>query len=311
MWQTIQYKNLSELFKGFGSVSLYSFHHHVSSLSVGLMRNSSNLEFAFGAQYSPASHLTYVFSSIFTTMCTKVVILKFAVFLEFQQNTYLSLTFISFMDKKLYILPIFALLLIPSFAYGDFLAYEPWQWKTNPEICINFDNQTSHYKYGVIKAIDEWKVDLNNATTVGKFDYNVYENSTEHNHTHDCNVVFNLDFPLAGFPQLPIDAYGYTQCVDTMCTVFVFDTTPSNYLIETVKHEMGHVLGLGHRLPYTKCDLIAVVESNDIMIPQAGPFRWITLDDLKALVEDYGLSFNGTHYNPPNQYSIMRPMECV
>ena len=216
------------------------------------------------------------------------------------------------MHKLLFV--IIPLLLAPTFAYADFIPYMTWEWDRDPIVCLNAADSTLPYMNDMVKAITIWKDKLNQNTGTHNFNYKVYvDKHGSQTHNGICTLIINTEVPKdLSFPK---NAIGYTNCEGTPlnCVITIFDNTPSNYLAQTIEHEMGHALGIGHRLAFTKCDFIAVVISNDVMISQAGKFRFVTPADIGALTQEYGHDgFGGSNIvSPPDFVINPKPVNCT
>jgi len=69
----------------------------------------------------------------------------------------------------------------------------------------------------------------------------------------------------------------------------------------TIKHEMGHVLGVGHRSIYNGSDVNLLVQTIDIMLPQQFGIQKLSDASLDVLKLIYGLD----GWADPNYYSII------
>jgi len=83
------------------------------------------------------------------------------------------------------------------------------------------------------------------------------------------------------------------------CNVLIEQT--GNDYGDTIKHEMGHVLGIGHRTIYNGTDVGKLVMTADIMLHQIFGIQKIQPEALAGLKLIYGE--NG--FEPPNTYNIV------
>lgn len=206
-------------------------------------------------------------------------------------------------------------LLFYNHAFGDYLDLrEDIIWTKNPVVCAGTSLQTADlYELGfnhnkIAKSILTWKWKLQSYTLTKDYNYTLKWLESKSGVKSGCDIFIDLG--------ITKDAYGLTKCLhftDGMkCAITIDRGVPSNYFLGTITHEMGHALGLGHRLSYTKCDFAAVVLSFDIMMQQAGKHQKITDEDLKALIAQYGK--NG-FYEPNNYESYYpiseKPLRCA
>lgn len=186
---------------------------------------------------------------------------------------------------------------VPAYADEYFWYYEE-PWKTEPIVCIGQPiNKTLTYqlmsKYKMIDAINDWEEKLNNYTGTRNFNIKIFLPHT-HEQLAKCNVniifVKTIDDNPDSITQLITAGKAYCETnLEKRCQILLaekwFKTgKPGN----TLKHEFGHVLTLGHREGDSIEDKARVVTSFDIMIYQVGKYRVITNADLDALIDIYG-----------------------
>ena len=178
-----------------------------------------------------------------------------------------------------------------NIASADYFAYRENKWDHEPLICLlKPENYKDFKQYGItmgkmVQAINIWKQKLNQYTESSNWNYSIkvlptYTSMLE----YDCDVRIEIsNFGGKSFGQ--IDCYVIDE--RQFCDIVIYDQ-PANYFLGTITHEVGHALGLGHRLPWTKCDFAAVILSNDIMMKDSIKHPVITDESLRALIQFYG-----------------------
>ena len=204
-------------------------------------------------------------------------------------------------------------------ASADYFAYRENKWDHEPLICILKPVNYKDFKqYGIsmgkiVQATNIWKQELNQYTQSNNWNYSIkvlptYTAMLEYN----CDVRIEI-VNLAGNSFGQIDCYIMKAGERQFCDIVIYDQ-PANYFLSTITHEVGHALGLGHRLPWTKCDFAAVILSKDIMMMSASKNQAITDESLEALIQFYGEDGFKTP-NPvvgDNKYWITeKPLNCA
>jgi len=189
---------------------------------------------------------------------------------------------------------------IPS-AYGfDFFYTSEYVWNVKPIVCLN--NPPDYKTFYALKGVTEWRDRLPPG-----FDYRILVGY------HDiCNV--NIE-TVKTFNDPYVDPLGKTKCEYTSTkfvngdAVMLLNTTNWCHIEirinqdygNTVKHEMGHVLGVGHRSIYNGTDIGSLVATIDIMLPQQFGTQKITEEGLGVLRLIYG----DDGWTDPNRYNII------
>jgi len=183
----------------------------------------------------------------------------------------------------------------------DYYQVSEFIWDEAPIVCIN--NPPDYKTYYGLKAVIEWRDRL-----PPSFDYRVLVGEHE-----ECTVnIISVDnIPIDDFGIGPVgqsqcryemftnEGVGYTMNVTMWCKVLIKrDTTDFG---DTVKHEMGHVLGVGHRTIYNGTDIGKLVKTGDIMLSQIFGIQKIKSEALEVLTLIYGE--NG--FEPPNLYNVV------
>jgi len=191
---------------------------------------------------------------------------------------------------------------IPT-AYGfDFFYVSEFVWNTEPIVCLN--NPPPYKTFYALKGATEWKERLPPG-----FDYRVLVGYHE-----ECNVnIESIDF----FNYPVNDPLGETTCEYDITTfvfgtsITLFNTTNWCYIEirttgnegygDTVKHELGHVFGVGHRSIYNASDVGALVATADIMLHQQFGVQTLSEEALAVLRLIYG----DDGWADPNIYNIV------
>jgi len=205
------------------------------------------------------------------------------------------------------LMALFAIVIIgmPT-AYGfDYFYTSEFVWNTEPIVCLN--NPPQYKTYYALKGATEWKERLPPG-----FDYRVLVGDHE-----ECNV--NIESVKSFYnPNYPDEnPLGKTVCNYTI-TPFVFEDIVTLYNTtnwckvqvrstynegygDTVKHELGHVFGVGHRSIYNGSDVGALVKTADIMLHQQFGIQKLTEEALSVLRLIYG----DDGWVDPNNYHII------
>jgi len=182
----------------------------------------------------------------------------------------------------------YLLLLLLGISFGsvfafDYIGNNDAIWNKSPTFCL--DNNSYNKTYYAMRAIKSWNVELDKIVNDNSFDYYIH---TDVN--HECDVIiYNQK---TNFQTKSGEALGTTKCLWNegfyLGCIIKVDFSHEQYY-STIVHEVGHALGLGHRLPFNQTGFAGVVISNDIMMQQAGSFQRITSEDINALINFYGL----------------------
>jgi len=179
-------------------------------------------------------------------------------------------------------------------AWAEHEYFEPYiYWETErPVICIWVDDKDKHQ---TLKAIKSWEKAFKEYTHSDKFEYRMIIRGYGH---PDCNVLFTTSN--STLPWEPTTPIGTTSCYFDlgMCQVIVWSSFASGeYYYDTIVHEIGHVMGLGHRVANDSSGFIGNILSNDVMFETVKKFVHITKESLDAIIyfdEIYPLAGNYT-----------------
>jgi len=204
----------------------------------------------------------------------------------------LYFTVLAFLILGLIVTPI-----LPG-VFGDFIPLQI-AWKKQPVVCI--DNEIPegmndiYTKRMFLKGITPWENKLNNRTNSENFDIRIIFGFIK-----DCNVMVFYEDIIKDSKGRSTNVLANVTCSDSIAfghnCIIKFDNSQNMFhtskeMSNIMKHEMGHVLGLGHRQPLGDENIMAALASiaieNDIMFPQSGPFQKITDVDLDALLFMY------------------------
>ena len=169
----------------------------------------------------------------------------------------------------------------PAFAEHDYFA-PVVIWNEAPRVCLA--DIPSEYKYMALKASMTWReamMDYNDDSDL--WNYQVFVRSV--NNTVDCSII--ISHIGARYLDQEFEIVGNTDCNTTQGRCYIKinpDWNDGTHYHDTLVHEMGHALGLSHRLPYDGKGWAAVVMSNDIMFQHVKDHLHITKASLDALI---------------------------
>jgi len=168
-----------------------------------------------------------------------------------------------------------------SEAWGEDEYFEPYiYWEAErPVICIWVDDRDKHQ---TLRAIKSWELAFRDYTQTDKFDYRIMIKDRGH---PDCNVLFTTSNATMQF--ISTTPIGSTSCYFDlgMCQIIIWkDFRGGEFYYNTMVHEIGHIIGLGHRQANDSQGFIGNVLSNDIMFSTVKKFMNITKESLDAII---------------------------
>ena len=186
------------------------------------------------------------------------------------------------MNHGIIVLSIICILLIIgsiALVYAEHDYFSPYlKWKEVPIIClVDIPREDLYY---VIRATDSWKEASDHYTNTTNYTIKV----TSTGEMVECDGYLHFSKQFNPNPFTGVVPVGVTDCssVTIKCSIKIDKSYPGGWY-DTVVHEMGHFLGLGHRLSYQNEGIIAVFLSNDVMMPVAKPHVYISKESLDAL----------------------------
>jgi len=212
-----------------------------------------------------------------------------------------ALLVVTIVYSLLFLLGASWIFVLDAYAF-DYYQTSDFVWDEAPIVCIN--NPPDYKTYWGLKGVTEWRDRLPPG-----FDFRVLVGYHE-----VCNVNIELvntipsnnDIGPVGQTSCQYDSDKYVQDdiifylnTTNWCNVKIKDAR--NDYGDTIKHEMGHVLGIGHRTIYNGTDIGKLVMTGDIMLNQIFGVQKIQPEALEGLKLIYGE--NG--YEPPNRYDII------
>ena len=172
---------------------------------------------------------------------------------------------------------------IISQVYGEHDYFSSFvSWEGRPVVCLAHIPPADMYQ--TLKAVKSWKVAFKEYTNTDKWDYDIRIRNVLS--INDCNIVVIQTDQLPP-AKIGKSSIGNTDCsiVNNVCIIKVSRTYDDGKLYyDTVVHEMGHAIGLAHRLSYTMMGTPAVFMSEDVMMPVARSDMHITKASLDALI---------------------------
>jgi len=185
-------------------------------------------------------------------------------------------------DSTKVILIILTLLSIglPVLAFAEHDYFEPqWLWDSPPVVCLV--DIPPEDKYLVLRAVTAWERALEDYNGGVGFAYHILV--VESGEMAECNGYLHYSKEFKPNPTTGIVPIGLASCHESgLCFLKINRAHASWY--DTIVHEMGHFLGLGHRLPYENKGIVNVFMSDDIMMPVAKDNTYITKESLDALI---------------------------
>ena len=157
-------------------------------------------------------------------------------------------------------------------------------WSYSPQVCLQDIPRVDLYM--TIRAVNQWEKAM---IEYGKEQFNYNVRLVKSTDVTGCNIVVMQESPIIN-PEGGVNPIGLTSCYKdkVMCVLRIDNVRYDGiYYHDTIVHEMGHAIGIGHRLSYEMEGFPAVVMSNDIMISQAKQFLEITRESIDALIWFY------------------------
>lgn len=199
---------------------------------------------------------------------------------------------------------ILALIYVDNYVFGfDYIGenINPKGFTKEPVICIE---RTDH-RYYQIRAVKSWEIELEKYTSSKMYDYRIM---VMDKFTPVCDATITFQDPTMiweNTSHLGAAGCGIDSNEKRYCVVAVNWKEYPRERYTTLVHEMGHVLGLGHRLPIDFDNLSSVagiVLEDDVMFPQASPFDVITKENLDAL--QYFYNYSGWSGGTARNYTV-------
>lgn len=188
-----------------------------------------------------------------------------------------------------------------NLAYGtQFIPYIGVALPKDPKICILDNTDEPLYYDKTQTAINIWTTLLDEKTHSHNWDIKLQV--VDRIGMTQCNVSFVFDQERHDWYQNGDDQRGkYVPMVRELGVTTCSDVNPEycqinihmlyhtdNEVLDTVVHEFGHALGLGHRVGDTNSSMVAAWLSDDIMFPVKKLHEYVTSDDIDALIKLYG-----------------------
>lgn len=179
---------------------------------------------------------------------------------------------------------VFLLIFIPFASGYDYFPNNVYTLKENSVVCV-VDPPREHL-FNILKAVNSWDSYMHS---------NWYTVKVIHVELFDCDATVVFDNPMNIFDDTD-NEFGVTKCwdkpilgqlgrtvvTDRYCRAVVnLEITDTWYI--TVQHETGHIIGLGHRMPYEVKDFAFVFFQHDLMFPLMDNQVKITDESIIAL----------------------------